>query len=138
MTKREESAESGARDVRVAQDESNEQATRIERLESIVRQLTGQGSPKPTGEQTDYVERGSDEHAGLLGLRKATEDDTVTVDGWTFEDITQYGPTASVEFLKISLRQKVSELTSDLPEVQSVDPRAPHYAPPMWRPERTL
>jgi hypothetical protein len=82
----------------------------------------------------DYVEHGSDQHAALLGLRKAEEDDTLVYQGWTLADVTTWGPTATPLFLKNILRSKVSELTTPPPVVQSVDPMKPGYAPPMWQP----
>jgi len=83
----------------------------------------------------DYVEHGSDQHASLLGLRKAEKDDEPQLDGWALYDITMWGPVATDKFLMQMLRQKVNELKSKSPVMQSTDPRAPHYAPPMWRPQ---
>ena len=85
--------------------------------------------PGPGG-NLDYVPHGSDQHAGLLGLRKAEKDDEPQRDGWALQDVTMYRP----EYLVQILRQKVSELLSKAPKVQSEDPMAPHYAPPIWRP----
>jgi hypothetical protein len=82
----------------------------------------------------DYVEHGSDRHAGLLGLRKAQKDDEPQLDGWALADMTMWGPTATDKFLMQMLRQKVNELNSKAPTVQSEDPFKPHYAPPIWRP----
>jgi len=45
-----------------------------------------------------------------------------------------YGPSARPEYLRRVLAQYVSELTTLPPEVQSDDPLAPNYAPPMWMP----
>lgn len=85
--------------------------------------------------QTDRIERGSDEHAAMLGLRESTDEDgEYVVDGWTLEDITNFPPTVTPEYLKRMLRQKYNELTMEPPVVQSVDPRKPHYAPTMWDP----
>lgn len=85
--------------------------------------------------QADYVERGSDEHAAMLGLRKSTDEDgEYVIDGWTLEDITNFPPSVTPEYLKRMLRQKHNELTSEPPVIQSVDPRKPHYAPTMWDP----
>lgn len=89
--------------------------------------------PGPAG-NLDYVPHGSDEHAGLLGLVKAAKDDVPQLDGWALADMTMYGPNATDKFLAQVLRQKVSELTSKAPEVQSENPMAPHYAPPIWKP----
>ena len=82
----------------------------------------------------DYVEHGSDRHAGLLGLRKAEKDDEPQLDGWALTDLTMWGPTATDKFLMQMLRQKVNELTSKPPVMQSKDPFLPHYAQPIWRP----
>ena len=86
------------------------------------------------GRNPDYVEHGSDRHAGLLGLRKAEKDDEPQLDGWALEDMTMWGPTATDKFLMLMLRQKVNELKSKPPKMQSEDPFAPAYAPPIWRP----
>lgn len=84
--------------------------------------------------QPDYVEHGSDRHAALLGLRKAEEGDEPQLEGWTLIDLTAFGPAARPEYKREVLRQKVSSLTSDAPAVQSDDPLAPGYAPPLWMP----
>lgn len=89
---------------------------------------------KQTPTNLDYVAHGSDQHAEWLGLIKAEEDDEPQRDGWTLADITMYGPSARPEFLRRVLAQKVSELTTLPPVVQSDDPLAPHYAPPLWMP----
>jgi len=88
---------------------------------------------KPTN--PDYVERGSQQHAAFLGLIPAEKDDEPQQDGWALADLTLYGPTARPEFLRRTLQQKVNELNTPMPELQSEDPRLPHYAPPMWRPD---
>jgi len=82
----------------------------------------------------DYIPHGSDAHAALLGLKKAEEHDVPQHDGWALQDVTQYGPAARPEFLEQVLRQKINELTISLPKMQSNDPFAPHYAPPLWQP----
>jgi len=81
----------------------------------------------------DYVEHGSDRHAGLLDLKKAEKDDDPQLDGWALADMTMWGPTATDKFLMQMLRQKVNELHSKPPVMQSEDPFAPHYAPPIWQ-----
>ncbi len=119
-------------------DVADDTTRRIEQLESMVRQLTGR-EPEPSDDprdRADYVEHGSDQHAGLLGLRKAAKSEKPQVEGWTFEDITQFGSSASVEYLAVALSQRVKELTTPLPKMQSVDPRKPHFAPTMWDPRR--
>jgi len=82
----------------------------------------------------DYVEHGSDRHAALLGLRKAEKDDEPQFDSWALADITMYGPNARPEYLVRVLRQKINELKSKPPVMQSKDPFKPHYAPPIWKP----
>ena len=85
--------------------------------------------PGPGG-NLDYVPHGSDEQAGMLGLKKAEAHDEPKHNGWALQDVTMYRP----EYLEQILRQKVNDLTSKAPKVQSDDPMAPHYAPPIWRP----
>jgi len=89
--------------------------------------------PGPGG-NLDYVPHGSDQHAGLLGLKKAGKDDAPQLDEWAHADITMWGVTATEKFLMEKLRQKVSELHSESPKVQSEDPMAPHFAPAIWKP----
>ena len=86
------------------------------------------------GTRPDYVKHGSDRHAALLGLKKAQDGDAPALKGYALEDITQYGPAASEKYLEAVLRQKVNELTTPMPAVQSDDPSKPHYAPPMFVP----
>ena len=80
------------------------------------------------------IARGSDGHAAFLGLVKAKKDDEPQLKGWTLADVTMWGPSATAEFLKRVLAQKVSELTTLPPEMQSEDSRLPNYAPTMWVP----
>lgn len=87
---------------------------------------------KPTN--PDYVAHGSARHAALLGLVEATKDDVPQWEGYALADLTMYGPAARPEFLLQTLKQKVSELTSPSLAVQSKDPLAPNYAPPLWLP----
>jgi hypothetical protein len=63
------------------------------------------------GERKDFIEHGSDEHASLLGLRKAVKEDEYQVNGWTLADLVQFGPNATREYIKAVLAQKVNELT---------------------------
>ena len=97
--------------------------------------LTGRyvGPTEPV-EQADYVKHGSDRHAAMLGLKKASDKDKFTSNGWAFQDPTQWGPTARDDFIQVQLEQRVSELTAPLPQYQSSDPREPFFAPVMWRP----
>ena len=123
----------------MADKETSQLQKRIEQLEAALLQIRGK-APEPSEDpkdRPDYVERGSDQHAALLGLKRAG-DEMLQEDGWTFEDVTQYGPAATADFLKATLRQKVSELKSPTPPIQSADPRLPHYAPPIWQPGKPL
>lgn len=83
----------------------------------------------------DYIEHGSDKHAALIGIRKATEDDTIKYKGWCLVDNTAFGPQASEKYIFEVLRQKVSVLEAGAPPMpQSEDPSEPNYAPPMFIP----
>ncbi|NIV38677.1 MAG: hypothetical protein GWN58_57445 [Anaerolineae bacterium] len=85
----------------------------------------------------DHIAFGSDEHAAILGLKKAGKDDDPVLDDWALVDITAWGPEAMADdkaYLREILRQKVSNLTSEPPKMQSDDPLEPHYAPPMLIP----
>jgi len=86
---------------------------------------------KATGKARDYVAHGSELHAQMLGLRKATADDKLVKDGWTLADPTAFGPSARDYFLEEVLAQRVKELTTPPAVPQSKDPRKPNYAPPM-------
>lgn len=111
----------------------------VARLQRELGQLTGThvASIEPE-EQADYVAHGSDRHAGMLGLRKAEEDDKPQLDEWALEDIVSYGPTVQPEFLERLLRQKVNELSMKIPKTQSTDPLAAHFAQTMWQPGQRL
>jgi hypothetical protein len=88
-------------------------------------------------QQPDYIEFGSDQQAAILGLKKAEKGDDPQLDGWALVDITAWGPQAMADdkaYLREILRQKVSNLTSKPPQLQSDDPMAPHYAPPLQVP----
>ena len=90
------------------------------------------------GAQTDFVKHGSERHAAILGLRKATDADDLQLEGFTLLDMTAFGPQVTEAYLKEVLRQKVSELNSGAPpEPQSDDPRKPNYHPPIWNPDAT-
>lgn len=56
------------------------------------------------------IKHGSAEHAALLGLRKARDDDAIQLDGWTLVDMTMFGANVTETYLREVLRQKVSEL----------------------------
>ncbi len=85
-------------------------------------------------EQTDFVKHGSDQHAALLGLKKAGKDDEFQIEGWTLIDTTMFGPQVTDRYLSEVLRQKVATLKSPPPLPQSEDPRRPNYAPKLWVP----
>jgi hypothetical protein len=111
----------------------------VAELQRALGRLNGtQVTPNEPEIQTDYVEHGSDRHAGMLGLKKAREDDKPQQDGWALEDIVSYGPTTTQEFLEQLLRQKVNELSMKIPPTQSKDPLAAHFAPTMWQPGMRL
>ena len=85
---------------------------------------------KPRARARDYVPHGSDQHAQMLGLRKATSDDKHVKDGWTLADPTAFGPAAREDFLEAMLAQRVNELVTPPAMPQSKDSRKPNYAPP--------
>lgn len=92
---------------------------------------------KASGVRSDFVEHGSEQHAALLGLRTATEDDKIVHKGYALMDVTAYGPTAREDFLETVLRQRVSELMHPPAVPQSKNATEPDYAPDMHRPEPT-
>jgi hypothetical protein len=111
----------------------------VAQLQRALGQLTGENVRSDEPEiQTDYVERGSDRHAGMLGLKKAVESDNPQIDGWALEDIVSYGPTVSPQFLDGMLRGKVNELSMKIPATQSSDPLAAFFAPTLWQPGHRL
>lgn len=90
----------------------------------------------------DYIKPGSDAHKQLLGLREATDGDEITCEGadgtvYALQDITQFGPSATRDYLHDVLRQKVRVIDAgDKPFViQSEKPMEPGYAPPLWVPD---
>jgi hypothetical protein len=111
----------------------------IAELQRAMSQLTGENvRPDEPEVQTDYVERGSDQHASMLGLKKAVESDNPKIDGWALEDIVSYGPTVSPQFLDGMLRGKVNELSMKIPATQSSDPLMAFFAPTLWQPGHRL
>lgn len=84
------------------------------------------------------IERGSDEHAALLGLEKAPDGYDLQKDGWKLMDETAYGPNVTDRYLRNILEQKVGELTAEPVMPQSEDPRKPNYAQPIWRPHNVM
>ena len=90
--------------------------------------------PGPAG-NVDYVQHGTEQHALLIGLRKAEDGEELVVDGWTLADRTAWGPQATESYIKEVLRQKVAEVRAGKPPAsQSDDPLEPNYAPPIWKP----
>lgn len=87
--------------------------------------------------QTDYVEPGSQDHAmGVLGLEPAAKSDAIQMTdkkgrAWRLMDETMFGPQVTERYLREVLRQKISELDAEPVEIQSEDPLAPGYCPPM-------
>ena len=86
--------------------------------------------------QSGGIKHGSEAHAALLGLRKATGDDKIQHEGWAFADLTQFGFNFRDEVVMDFLRQRVSELTTPPQMPQDEDPTKPNYLQPMWTPER--
>lgn len=83
--------------------------------------------PKNVVKKSAYIAFGSTEHATLLGLRKATEEDKPLVyKSWTLYDPGMWGPNATESFLMNQLRAKVNEYEHI--------PTVPDDAPDMWRP----
>jgi hypothetical protein len=78
--------------------------------------------------QTDYVPFGSEQHMGLLGLRKAEkgDDPAIVHDGFTFADVSVFGPMTSERWLRVTLVGKVNELKTR--------PTVPADAPSMFTP----
>ena len=81
-----------------------------------------------SGHRPDYIAPGSDEHAALIGLRKAEPDDTITLEGWALIDIPMG---ASDTFL----RNKLKQLYTDL---KSGEGYIPPNAPDMWEPPKDV
>jgi len=114
------------------------------RIEGLEQRLSGNSEPEIIREpddpkdRADYVERGSERHAGMLGLRKAEKGDELQVNGWAFQDGMQFDFGFDPAYHREILRQRASDLTAPVPTMQSDDPRKPHYAQKMWvAPKRT-
>jgi len=89
---------------------------------------------KTTRTKTNYIEHGSERHLEILGLRKATDDDEIQAEGYTFVDITAYPANARPDYLKNVIRQLLSEWKSKHVKPQSDDPFEKNYAPPIFDP----
>ena len=133
----------------MATNKDNEQqiAEQAAQIEALTRQVAGllEAVGVPAGpvriapeDRADYIKHGSDRHATFMGLVFAEKDDPFGYEGWKLVDRTIFGPNARPEFLTEVLRQKVSNLTSPIPTIQSDDPRKPHYAPKMIVPRELL
>jgi hypothetical protein len=85
-------------------------------------------SARRAKKKTDYIAFGSQEHANLLGLRKAEQGDTPVWKTWTLVDITMWGPNVTELFLLNQLKQRVNEFE------HAPDPK-PEGAPPRWEPQ---
>jgi len=85
--------------------------------------------------QPDYVEFGSEAHARMLGLREEIASDPFKCEGWALEDPTQYGASAQPWYIEQKLAERVSELTTPMPVLQSEDRWADNYVPPMFDPD---
>ena len=95
--------------------------------------------PAESGPGPDYIEFGSAQHAALLGLVEATDEDegltifTSPTSGRKFRLVDENEPLRTYPAMdpdksaQIVLRQKVNELEGGPPPV-------PDGAPPMWRP----
>jgi len=66
---------------------------------------------------------GSEEHAAMLGIRPAHEDDEIQHKGFALIDPTAFGPQATKIYLKESLRQQVEVLTGKPPKVLKNAPK---------------
>jgi hypothetical protein len=83
----------------------------------------------------DYTKPGSDQHAAMIGLRKADKEDLIQFHGWTLADQTVFGPGVLESYVREVLRQKVVTLEAGAPPApQTTDPSAPGFAVPMWVP----
>lgn len=112
---------------------------RIAELEAAIARLTGvvpRATPIEPENLADRVPRGSVRHMAFLGLREAMDEDKAEskYQGYALTDDTLFGVNVRPEFLRSVLMQKVHELTYPMPVPQSVDPRLPDYAPPLWQP----
>jgi len=112
---------------------------RLEELEGKLRGTEVEVIREPDNprDRADYVERGSAGHAAILGLERAEDTDDHTLDGWRLADRFSFG--FNEDYQGEVLRQRVSDLTSEMPKLQSDSRRDPFYAPKMWRaPKRQL
>jgi len=121
---------------------------RVQELEALLKQIqaaTGLGQPRfvDDSDRSDVIEHGSPAHVAFLALKPLEEGEVEgeslkaqAHDGmwYTMADRTMFGIAVKEEFLEVFLAQRVNELAGP-PPVQSRDPRAPNYAPPMWRPD---
>lgn len=126
---------------------TKEQITRLEAevasLRGILMQLGAVDLPREDDlaleDRPDFIAHGSERHAMLLGLKKIDEHtpEEYAYEGMTLQDLTTplLRSHGSKEYVKELLRQRVdSWMSGPPPAPQSVNPRAPHYAPAMWQP----
>lgn len=107
-------------------------------MAQMAQHLSAQGllTPEPVRDEVPleekpwYVKQGSERHAHLLDLVRDDSSDK----GWKLSDPTVWGPMANSEFLTLILDQKINELTSSAPQMQSVSPLSPNFAIPLWVP----
>ena len=117
---------------------NKELQARLDKLEAMLAAQFGRSAPSPLvsgKDRLDYIEFGSDRHAEFLGLTK-DEGNPDNPAGWRLTDPTRWGMMARPEMLEEVLGQLIRELKSGPPPTpQSLDRRAPNYAPTMWRPD---
>ena len=121
-------------------------------IEGVVAEMEKEEElPTGPGGNVDYVEFGSEAHAGLLGLELVngkTPEGVVTVtDGegrkWKLADPIYDAMNTSLTLSPNEVRlihgrvlaQRTNELNSPIPVPQSKDPRAANFAPTLWNPE---
>ena len=119
-------------------------ATRIMPLGDSITYDNYIGDERPIGERIAYRYRlwqlltSAHYDFDFVGSREAGEDVLPDPDNegldYKLADITAFGPQVTQTYLSEVLRQKIAELSMPMPEPQSDNPRAPHYAPTMWQP----
>ena len=117
--------------VETEQDQSNVIARlqrELDEMKAMVKKILVFPSGSVSVMLPDFIKHGSDQHAAILGLRKATPEDAYDRDGWTLVDVTAFGPQASEAYIKEVLRQKVTTLKAGPPPI-------PPKSPPLWNPE---
>lgn len=82
----------------------------------------------------NYIAHGSEEHANLLGIRKADDSDEIVWQGYALMDETAFGVNATERYLRTILKQKYNTLKTP-PAVPQSDPLKPNFAQPMFDPK---